>query len=275
MKFYKMHGIGNDYIYMDCIRGKVENPSELAKRLSDRHFSIGGDGLILLCTSKVADIRMRMFNADGSEGKMCGNGIRCLAKLAYDLKYVHSDMCSVETPSGIKWVEFIYHDGNVTGAKVDMGKPLFSPSDIPCSLNMEKVMNYPYVVGGKEYNISLVSMGNPHCVVFEDPKSADLEKTGPLFEKNALFPEGVNTEFIKVLSPNEIEMRVWERGSGETLACGTGACASAVVCCELELCKKGEKICVHLLGGDLIITYKDTVYMQGAATLAFTGDVEI
>ncbi|MDE6505547.1 MAG: diaminopimelate epimerase [Clostridia bacterium] len=277
MKFYKMHGIGNDYIYFDCMKSEIKNPEELSKRLSDRHYSIGGDGVILLCHSDVADCKMRMFNADGSEGKMCGNGVRCVGKLAHDLGYVDRDICTVETLSGIKTLKFtLDKQGKVKSAKVDMGAAVLNGEKIPSAFKGESVVNAPLEVGGKQYGVTLVSMGNPHCVVFEDPNNLDLEAIGKGFENHHAFPERINTEFVKVINGRELKMRVWERGSGETLACGTGACASVVAACLNGFCAKGEEITVHLLGGDLKITYTDkTVYMEGGAALAFTGDIEI
>ncbi|MCM1438887.1 MAG: diaminopimelate epimerase [Roseburia sp.] len=277
-KFYKLHGIGNDYIYFDCMKEPLENVEKLAVRLSDRHFSIGGDGIILLCPSTVADCKMRMFNADGSEGKMCGNGIRCVGKLAHDLGYVSGDICRVETLSGVKTLKFTCDkNGRVISAKVDMGAAVLRAEDIPSTLSGDSVVGYPLTVGGQEYKITLVSMGNPHCVTFvDDPYKTDLERVGALFENNPLFPERVNTEFVQVNGRNELTMRVWERGSGETWACGTGACAVAVASCLNGYAEKGVPITVHLRGGDLTITYTDeTVYMEGAAELAFVGEVEI
>ena len=277
MKFYKMHGIGNDYIYFDCMNGEVANPEQLAIKLSDRHFSIGGDGVILLCPSKIADCKMRMFNADGSEGKMCGNGIRCVGKLAHDLGYVKSDICRIETLSGVKTLKFtLDKNGKVAAAKVDMGAAILNGKKIPSTFAGDTVISQPLEVDGSTYNVTLVSMGNPHCVVFADPDGIDLETLGKKFENHPAFPERINTEFVKVLGKNRLKMRVWERGSGETLACGTGACATAVAAVLNGYCNKNEEITVTLLGGDLKITYTDqTVYMTGPAELAFTGDVEI
>ena len=276
-RFYKMQGIGNDYIYFDCMQEPIENPSELAIRLSDRHFGIGGDGIILLCPSDVADCRMRMFNLDGSEGKMCGNGIRCVGKLAHDLGYVSGDSLTVETLSGIKTLSLgIGADGTVVSARVDMGAPVLRGEDIPSTLSGEKIVNVPLEVDGRTFGATLVSMGNPHCVVFEDPDRIGVEYYGPLFENLPVFPERVNTEFIRVIARNKLRMRVWERGSGETLACGTGACASAVAAVLNGYCDMNTEISVLLTGGELRITYTDqTVYMEGAATLVFTGEVEI
>ncbi len=276
MKFYKMHGIGNDYIYFDCFKNQISNPEQLSKKLSDRHFYIGGDGVILLCPSEIADCKMRMFNADGSEGKMCGNGIRCVGKLARDLGYVDGDKCTVETLSGIKTLHFDFDEkGKVASAKVDMGRAELDGAKIP-SVFSGKVISKPLSVEGREYNVTLVSMGNPHCVVFADPDGLDLEQIGKKFENHAAFPERINTEFVKVIARNELKMRVWERGSGETLACGTGACAVAVAAVLNGFCDKGKEILVHLLGGDLKIVYTDErVTMTGGATLSFVGDVEL
>lgn len=277
MKFYKMHGIGNDYIYFDCMKRELKNPESLSVRLSDRHFGIGGDGIILLCPSEKADFKMRMFNADGSEGKMCGNGIRCLGKLAHDLGYVKTNICTAETLSGIKKLEFTLDgSGKVDFVKVDMGAAVLDGEKIPSVFKGSSVVDRPFIVDGKEYKITLVSMGNPHCVVFEDPDATDLESTGKKFELNPAFPERVNTEFVRKVGKNELKMRVWERGSGETFACGTGACAAAVAACLNGLCDRGAEITVHLLGGDLKIVYTEkTVYMSGGATLVFTGEIEI
>ena len=276
-KFYKMHGIGNDYIYFDCMNGELENVEQLAIRLSDRHFSIGGDGVILLCKSEIADCKMRMFNADGSEGKMCGNGIRCVGKLAHDLGYVKGDTCRIETLSGIKVLQFKFNrDGTVASARVDMGPAELNGEKIPSTLKGESVVSQPIQIGGTEYKVTLVSMGNPHCIVYSEPYNLEIEKIGPLFENAEYFPDRINTEFVKIIKRNEMTMRVWERGSGETWACGTGACAVGVAAVLNGYADKDVPITVHLRGGDLIITYTDkTVYMEGSATLAFTGFVEI
>ena len=277
MKFYKMQGIGNDYIYIDCMQGEIPNPGNLAVKLSDRRFGIGGDGIILLCASDKADCRMRMFNADGSEGRMCGNGIRCVGKLAYDLGYVKNKICTVETLSGIKTLEFSFgSDKKVSSVKVDMGAPVLDGKLIPSAFVSETVVNKPLDVDGKIYYVTLVSMGNPHCVVFSEPDGLDIESVGKKFENHPAFPDRINTEFIKVTGSNSIKMRVWERGSGETYACGTGACASAVAAVLNGFCGRGEEINVSLLGGDLKIEYTDeTVFMTGPATLVFTGEIEI
>lgn len=276
-KFYKMQGIGNDYIYFDCMKEPLNNPEELAVRLSDRHFGIGGDGIILLCPSDIADCRMRMFNLDGSEGKMCGNGIRCVGKLAHDLGYVKGDSVKIETLSGVKTLALNKGaDGKVCSARVDMGAPVLRGEDIPSTYSGETVVNVPIEVDGKTFGATLVSMGNPHCVVFADPDTVGLEHFGPLFERHPAFPERINTEFVRVIDKNRLKMRVWERGSGETLACGTGACASAVAAVLNGCCQKNSEISVFLLGGELRITYTDeTVYMEGPAELVFTGEIEI
>ena len=276
-KFYKMHGIGNDYIYFDCMNEPVEDPGALSVRLSDRHFGIGGDGVILLCPSDVADCRMRMFNLDGSEGKMCGNGIRCVGKLAHDLGYVKGDEVKIETLSGIKSLRLNKGaDGKVSSARVDMGAPVLEGQAIPSTYRGERVVGVPIEVGGRTFGATLVSMGNPHCVVFEDPDRVGLEHYGPLFERHPAFPERVNTEFVRVIDKNRLKMRVWERGSGETLACGTGACASSVAAVLNGYCEKNTEISVFLLGGELRITYTDeTVFMEGDARLVFTGEVEL
>ncbi len=276
-KFYKMQGIGNDYIYFDCMNDMVENPGQLSVRLSDRHFGVGGDGVILLCPSSSADCKMRMFNLDGSEGKMCGNGIRCVAKLAHDLGYVKGDTVRIETLSGIKTITLMTDsNGMVSSAKVDMGAPVLEGEKIPSLFKGDIVVNAPVEAGGRTFGATLVSMGNPHCVVFEDPDKVGLEHYGPLFERHPLFPERINTEFVRVIDRNRLKMRVWERGSGETLACGTGACASAVAAVLNGYCDKNKEISVFLLGGELRITYTDeTVFMEGGAQLVFTGEIEV
>ncbi len=277
MKFYKMHGIGNDYIYFDCFDQMPEDPSALAIKLSDRHFSVGGDGVILVCRSDVADGKMRMFNADGSEGKMCGNGIRCVGKFLYEIKGIRKDTITVETLSGIKTLRMHTQSGKVSSVTVDMGAPELLPSRIPATFEGERAIDVPLTVEGKEYRVTAVSMGNPHCVVFGgDPYALALEKIGPAFEHHEAFPESVNTEFVEVLAKNELKMRVWERGSGETWACGTGACAVAVAAVLNGFADMGKDILVHLRGGDLTIVYtEETVYMTGPAEFSFTGDTEI
>ena len=281
LNFTKMHGTGNDYIYFSTFDQRIDNPEALSVRLSDRHFGIGGDGIILVCPSDKADAKMRIFNLDGSEGKMCGNGIRCVGKFLYDHGMVDikkKDKLDIETLSGIKHLKAYTLDGEVKSLRVDMGKAILDPKEIPAKMDKDKIVNEPYTIDGEEYNITCVSMGNPHCVVFikGDIDNLELDKIGPKFENDKLFPERVNTEFVKVLDDHTIKMRVWERGSGETWACGTGACAAAVAACENGFCNKGDDITVKLKGGDLVINYTDeTVYMTGEAERVFEGTVEV
>ena len=258
LKFVKMHGIGNDYIYFDCLKKTVENPEQLALNLSDRHKGVGGDGIVLICPSKVADAKMRMFNADGSEGKMCGNAIRCVGKFLYDFKKTRKTRLKIETLSGIKTLELTVADGKVQAVKVDMGAPILKASDIPVSLDgykEDKLVGYKMHIANNMESITCVSMGNPHCVVFKDPDDLHLEKIGPKFENHEIFPERVNTEFVQVLSRTEIKMRVWERGSGETWACGTGACAAVVAAVLGGYCEMDTNITVKVRGGDLTVNY--------------------
>ena len=281
LNFTKMHGTGNDYIYFSTFDQRIDNPEALSVRLSDRHFGIGGDGIILVCPSDKADAKMRIFNLDGSEGKMCGNGIRCVGKFLYDHGMVDikkKDKLDIETLSGIKHLKAYTLDGEVKSLRVDMGKAILDPKEIPAKMDKDKIVNEPYTIDGEEYNITCVSMGNPHCVVFikSDIDNLELDEIGPKFENDKLFPERVNTEFVKVLDDHTIKMRVWERGSGETWACGTGACAAAVAACENGFCNKGDDITVKLKGGDLVINYTDeTVYMTGEAEKVFEGTVEV
>lgn len=275
--FTKMHGCGNDYVYFNCMEQPFLNPEEASIRLSDRHKSVGGDGIILVLPSEVADAKMRIFNADGSEGKMCGNGIRCVGKFLYDYSICTKTTLQVETLSGIKTLQLQLKNGTVDSVTVDMGQANLTPASLPVLLEGQRIVNQPITVDGKPVSITCVSMGNPHCVVFvEDPSVLPLEVIGPPFEKHVLFPEGVNTEFITVHDRRSLTMRVWERGSGETMACGTGACAAAVAAVENGYCDKNEDITVHLRGGDLKIRYTDdTVYMTGEAVIAFEGTVEL
>ena len=277
LQFTKMHGCGNDYIYFNCMDKELDNPEQLSIMLSDRHFSIGGDGIIMICHSDVADARMRMFNADGSEGKMCGNATRCIGKYLYDNGIVKKDKISLETLSGIKYLDLTVENGKVKLVSVDMGKAILVPNEIPVALSGDIAVNVPHSVNGVDYNITCVSMGNPHCVVFGgDPDEIELEKIGPKFENDPIFPERVNTEFAQIIDERTIKMRVWERGSGETLACGTGACATAVAAVLCGYCKKGEDITLKLRGGELIINYTDErVLMTGPAAVSFTGEVEV
>lgn len=272
--FTKMHGIGNDYIYIDCFKEKIENPEHLAKIMSPRRTSVGSDGLILICPSDIADAKMRMFNMDGSEGKMCGNGIRCVGKYIYDNGIARKGTVTVETLSGIKTLKIDAKNGKAVSVTVNMGKPVLNPADIPVKFDGDIMVNEPITAGGTEYRITAVSMGNPHAVVFcDDPDSLNLEKIGPLFEFNPIFPEQVNTEFIRVIDGKTLKMRVWERGSGETFACGTGACAAVVAAVLNGYCKKDEEITVRLKCGDLTINYSGDgcVYMRGTAEKVYEG----
>ena len=275
-KFYKMQGIGNDYIYFDCLEEPLENPAAAAVKLSDRHFGIGGDGVVLICPSEIADAKMRMFNADGSEGKMCGNAIRCVGKYLYDFGKTDKRTLKIETLSGVRTLFLNVEGGKVKSARVDMGAPEFRPERIPVSLPGGKIVARETEIAGGRVEITCVSMGNPHCVVFgEDPDGIDLEKIGPQFENADIFPDRVNTEFVHIVARNELKMRVWERGSGETLACGTGACAAAAAAVENGFADLDSDIIVHLKGGDLVIRRTaETVYMTGEAALVFSGEVE-
>ena len=275
--FTKMHGCGNDYIYFNCVGDSIENPEKLAVRLSDRHKGIGGDGIVLICPSELADAKMRMFNIDGSEGKMCGNAIRCVAKYLWDREMVRKEEIHIETLSGIKTCGGHAVEGLADTVTVDMGSAVLAPAKIPVNLAGDVIVRRNTEVAGGIYDITCVSMGNPHCIVFgEDPDGLDLESLGPAFEHDPLFPERVNTEFVQVLGPNTLKMRVWERGSGETMACGTGACASAVAAVLCGSCKMGADIVVRLRGGDLVVNYtEDRVLMAGEAREIFEGSVEV
>lgn len=279
LRFTKMHGISNDYVYISTFDQPEEDWEQLAIRLSDRRTGIGGDGIILVCPSNIADAKMRIFNADGSEGMMCGNGIRCVGKFVYDKGLVPADKTTVtiDTLSGIKTLELTVRDGKVQSARVDMGAAILTPAEIPVVFDKESMIDEGLTVDGREWRVTAVSMGNPHCVTFvDDVDGLALEKIGPHFEHHPAFPERVNTEFVKVIDDHTLQMRVWERGSGETWACGTGACATAVAACLNGYCKKGEDITVRLRGGDLVINYTDeTVIMTGPASTVFEGEVEI
>lgn len=271
-----MHGAGNDYAYFDCFHTTIPNPAETAKKLSQRRFSVGSDGIILILKSKVADAKMRIFNADGSEGKMCGNGIRCVAKYLYDSGKVKRREMTVETLSGVKrlWA-YTGEDGKVHSVRADMGKAEFSPKKIPVRLSGEKIVGYPACIGGTNYEITCVSMGNPHCVVFQEAKEP-FEAIGRAFEKSSLFPEGVNTEFVTICGKNALKARIWERGSGETFACGTGACASVAAATENGFMQEGKDVSVKLKGGTLIVNYtRERVFMTGEAVTAYIGMAEI
>ena len=272
-----MHGIGNDYVYFDAFDGMPDNPSEIAIKLSDRHTSIGGDGVIFVTSSDKGDGFMRIFNLDGSEGKMCGNGIRCVGKFLYEIKGIKKSVLKVETLSGVKTLTLDVKEGKVVSVKVDMGKAELRPKNIPALIGGDRAIKEPLKVGCAIFEVTLVSMGNPHCVTFvDDLNDLEIEKIGPHFENHAAFPERINTEFVKILRRNEIAMRVWERGSGETMACGSGACAAAVASILNGYCEKNRDVLVHLRGGDLRIRYTDeAVFMTGGAELAFTGEVEL
>ena len=275
MKFTKMQGLGNDYVYVNCFKEKIDNPPELARRISDRHFGVGSDGLIMINPSDKADFEMEMYNADGSRGEMCGNGIRCVAKYVYDYGLTDKTHISMETLGGIKYLDLTVEEGKVKMVKVDMGKPELESLKIPVKASGDKAVDEPILVGGNEYRMTCVSMGNPHAVIFIgcDVREFPLEEIGPKFENHERFPNRVNTEFVRVIDRRTAEMRVWERGSGETLACGTGACAVAVACALNGFTE--DEVTVRLLGGDLQIRWdreKDTVFMTGPAEVVFDGE---
>lgn len=281
-EFTKMHGAGNDYVYVDCTKEELPNPGAISEYISHRRFSIGSDGLIMVCKSEVADFKMRMFNADRSEGKMCGNGIRCVAKFVYDKGLTDKTTFTVETLSGIKEIEVTVEDGKVVSAKVDMGKPIFKCTEIPMVSDHFVFVDQGLamdITQNEVYNGTAISMGNPHFVTFmKDIDNLDLEQMGPRFEHHKLFPEGVNTEFVEVIDKNTVKFRVWERGSGETWACGTGACAVAVASIMLgNAGKKNEPLTVIAKGGVLKVTHakNDHVFLEGPAAEAFIGVVEI
>lgn len=277
LKFTKMHGAGNDYIYINCFEETVKDPEKLAIKVSDRHFGIGSDGLILISPSDKADFKMNIYNADGSEGMMCGNGIRCVSKYVYDNGMTDKDEISVETRSGVKLIKMNVENGKVVSARVNMGEPILEAEKIPTKFDGENVVRQKLTIDGKEYEVTCVSMGNPHCIVYvDDVKNIDLEKIGPKFENNEMFPERINTEFVHVVSDTELDMRVWERGSGETLACGTGSCAVTVASVLCGYCKRNTEIKINLLGGTLTDIWTDggDVYMTGSAATVCTGEIE-
>lgn len=278
MKFTKMQGIGNDYVYVNCFEETVADPERVSEIISDRHFGIGADGLVLIMPSDKADFRMRMFNADGSEGNMCGNATRCIGKFVYDNHLTDKTSITLETRSGIKKLTLYPENGRVKTVLVDMGKAVLKPADIPMNVSGDTFINKPITVDGKEVFITAVSMGNPHAVTYvDDVDSLELEKIGPSFENHTLFPERVNTEFIKILDESTMQMRVWERGSGETWACGTGACAATAASVLNGYFPHDKEITVKLRGGDLFITYKSdgTVLMRGPAETVFTGEIDV
>ena len=278
LTFSKMHGIGNDYIYINCFQEKVSDPEKLSVFLSDVRFGVGSDGLVLILPSDKADFRMRIFKEDGSEAMMCGNATRCIGKYVYDMGMTTKTEISLETNSGIKYLTlYPGADGKIESVKVDMGKAILVPKEIPVDSPLDRFIAQPVTVDGTEYAMTCVSMGNPHAVVFlPEIDSLDLEKIGPSFEHHPLFPDRVNTEFVRVIDAHTLQMRVWERGSGETFACGTGTCATVVAAVLNGYCKKEEEILVHLRGGDLRIIYHedDTVTMIGPATYVFEGKME-
>ncbi len=277
LNFTKMHGCGNDYIYFNCLEQELQNPSQLSIEMSRRHFSVGADGIVMICASSQADAKMRMFNADGSEGKMCGNAIRCVGKYLYENGIVPKKDITIETLSGIKTLQLETENGKVSKVRVDMGTAELAPEKIPVTASAP-VKNYPLTIDGQDYRITCVSMGNPHAVTFV-PNVAELplEKIGPMFETHSLFPERVNTEFVEFISENHLKMRVWERGSGETYACGTGACACAVASILNGYCNYDTTIQVELIGGTLEIecTQDLRVFMTGPAEKVYEGVYEV
>ena len=277
MKFTKMHGIGNDYVYVNCFEESVKNPAEVSKFVSNRYFGIGSDGLILISPSAIADFRMNIYNADGSQAEMCGNGIRCVAKYVYDYGLTDKTEISVETLAGIKYLRLQVENGKVASVEVNMGAPILEPKEIPVAVEESPVVNVPVEVKGKIYHMTCVSMGNPHAIIFmNNVKDLDIAAIGPYFENHTVFPKRTNTEFVEVLDRNTVNMRVWERGSDETLACGTGACATTVACILND--KTENEVTVHLLGGDLKIRWDreaNQVYMTGPATVVFDGEITL
>ncbi len=277
MRFTKMHGIGNDYVYVNCFTETVEDPAKTAVTVSDRHFGIGSDGLILIKPSKRADFEMEMYNADGSVSPMCGNGIRCVAKYVYDHGMTDQTTLTIGTGSGIKTLTLSLREGKVSSVTVDMGAPILEAQEIPVIAEKSPVVDEEILVEGTPYRMTCVSMGNPHCIVrVEDVDSLDLSSIGPLFEHHARFPKRINTEFIRVLDSRTVQMRVWERGTGETLACGTGACA-VTVAGILNGWLEDEAL-IRLRGGDLRIRWdreKDTVFMTGPAVTVFEGEIAL
>lgn len=277
MKFTKMHGLGNDYIYINCFEETVENPSALSIKISDRHFGIGSDGLVLIMPSETKDFRMRMFNNDGSEGEMCGNAIRCVGKYVYDNGLTKKEIISIETLGGTNIVALNIKNGIVKNARVDMGEPILESKKIPVNFKSNTVINESIIVNGKAYKVTCVSMGNPHVVIYmKQIDNLELEKIGPKFEFHEKFPNRINSEFVEIINRKKLKMRVWERGSGETLACGTGACAVLV---SSVLNGLSERIAtIELKGGFLEIEWNledNHVYMTGPATKVFDGEIEV
>lgn len=277
MKFTKMHGCGNDYVYVNLFEEKIDDPAKVSIYVSDRHFGIGSDGLITIGPSDCADFRMRIYNADGSEAEMCGNGIRCVAKYVYDHKLTEQTTITIETGAGVKTLQLTVKDDKVDSVRVDMGEPILKPADIPVIAEGDRVVAEPIMVDGKEWRMTCVSMGNPHAVVFvENLADFEIEKIGPMFEKHERFPKRTNTEFCELISREEVSMRVWERGSDETWACGTGTCATVMACILNGFTEK--KVLVHLRGGDLTIEYdkeSNHIFMTGPATEVFQGEIAL
>mgnify|MGYP000089221604 CR=1 FL=1 len=277
IKFTKMQGLGNDYVYIDAINQKIENESSLAQFVSNRHFGIGSDGLILICSSKIADFKMRMFNSDGSEAEMCGNGIRCVGKFVYDKGLTNKTTLKIETLAGVKELKLNLKEGKVDKVRVDMGEPILEAERIPVVSSEKIVRNLKLEIEEREFNFTCISMGNPHAITFvESVENFKVEKYGSKIEINDKFPQKTNVEFIEIVNKNYIKMRVWERGSGETLACGTGACASAVAGIINDLIER--KVTVQLLGGILEIEWNEEdnhVYMTGPAVTVYEGELKI
>lgn len=272
-----MQGLGNDYIYVNCLEEEVPNPNEVSKFVSDRHFGIGSDGLVLICPSDVADFKMRMFNSDGSESEMCGNAIRCVGKYVYDNKFTQKTTVNIETLAGIKVLELRLKDGLVDQVRVDMGEPVLKGEQIPVNVSADRVIKHPVQILDKTFYITAVSMGNPHAVSYiDDVDGFDLHKYGPVMETNELYPRKINAEFVQVIDNKTLKMRVWERGAGETLACGTGACAVLVASVMNGLVERAST--VKLLGGNLFIEWNEKdnhVYMTGPAVKVFEGEITI
>jgi diaminopimelate epimerase len=277
MKFTKMQGLGNDYVYVNCLDQTIDTPKEVARFVSDRHFGIGSDGLVLIMKSDNADFRMRMFNSDGSEAEMCGNAIRCVGKYVFDNKLTQSTKIKIETLSGIKILDMSVREDKVYLVTVDMGEPILNPKNIPVVSDKELFVSEPVTIDDIVYMVTCVSMGNPHAISYvKDVQNFPLEVTGPKMETNKLYPKKINSEFVQVIDRNTLKMRVWERGAGETLACGTGACAVLVASVLNGLCER--KATIKLLGGDLIIEWNEAdnhVYMTGPAVKVFDGEIEI
>jgi diaminopimelate epimerase len=277
MKFTKMQGLGNDYIYVNCLEQTVNNPKEVALSVSDRHFGVGSDGLVLIMKSDIADFRMRMFNSDGSESEMCGNAIRCVGKYVYDNKLTKNTTIKIETLAGIKVLDMSINKDSVYMVTVDMGEPILSSKKIPVISEKEQFVSEPVILEGKTYKVTCVSMGNPHAITYvEDVKNFPLETVGPQMETYKIYPNKINSEFVQVIDRKTLKMRVWERGAGETLACGTGACAVLVASVLNRLCER--KVTIKLLGGDLIVEWDERnnhVYMTGPAVKVFDGEIEI